>query len=131
MTAMHPTKRRILSVEGDKFIGEVTKDLLEQAGYEVRLASKVAEGLRRATSERFNLIIICYMLRDGMGLELCREIRQFDPHTPILLFVSADQKLELRPKVGLCVQGYLEKPLGIRDLVATVSRLLKVEQSED
>ena len=129
MTVMHPTKTRILSVEGDKFIREVTKDLLEQAGYEVTLASTVADGLRRATSERFNLILICYTLLDGSGLELCREIRQFDPHTPILFFVSADEKLELSLEAGLCAQEFLEKPLGISDLVATVGRLLKVEQS--
>ena len=93
------------------------------------LASTVADGLLRATSERFNLILVCYTLPDGSGLELCQQIRQFDPHTPLLFFVSADEKLEVSREAGLCAQEFLEKPLGISDLVATVDRLLKVKQS--
>ena len=121
---MQLSKQRILSVEGDKFIREVTKDLLEQASYEVTLTSTIADGLQRAKSERFNLIILDHILPDGTGLELCQQIRQFDPDTPILFFASAVQELSQQYVMRIHAQGLLLKPLGIRDLVVTVDRLL-------
>jgi DNA-binding response OmpR family regulator len=95
----------------------------------VVLTSTVADGLRRAARWHFDLIMLSYTLRDGTGLELFQQIRQFDVHTPILFFVSADHKRALLPEVGHCAQGYLVKPPGIYDLVATVDSLLDAGQS--
>ncbi len=80
--------------------------------------------MRRATSERFSLIILDYILPDGSGLELCRAIRRFDPHTPILFFASTAHEIHQQYVMGILAQGLLLKPLGIYDLVETVNSLL-------
>ena len=121
---MQPTKTRILSVEDDEHVRVTIGELLEQAGYEVTPSSTAADGLQRATSERFNLIILDHILPDGTGLELCQQIRQFDPDTPILFFASAVHELSQQYVMRIHAQGLLLKPLGIRDLVVTVDRLL-------
>ena len=121
---MHQTKTHILSVEDDEHVRALIGELLEQAGYEVTLVSTSADGLRRAKSERFSLIILDDLLPDGTGLELCQHLRRFDPHTPILFFASAAPELGQQYVRSIHAQGLLLKPLGIRDLVATVGRLL-------
>ena len=114
----------ILSVEDDEHVRALIGELLEQAGYEVTLVSTSADGLQRAKSERFSLIILDYILPDGTGRELCQQIRQFDPHTPILFFATAAPELNQQYVRSIHAQGVLLKPLGIRDLVTTVDRLL-------
>ena len=121
---MQSSKQRVLSVEDDEQVRALIGELLEQAGYEVTLVSTSADGLQRATSERLNLIILDHILPDGTGLELCQQIRQFDPYTPILFFASAAHELDQQYVRSIHAQGLLLKPLGIRDLVATVGRLL-------
>jgi len=128
-TALQPMKPRILNVEDDNLVQDVISGLLEQAGYEVALSSTLADGLWQVQSEHFNLIILDYVLPDGTGLELCRAIRRFDPHTPILFFASEDHGLNQQWAVSVSAQGCLTKPLGIYDLVATVARLLDEAQS--
>lgn len=126
---MQPIKQRILSVEDNEQVCVVIRELLEQAGYKVTPASTAIDGLRRAKSERFSLIILDCILRDGSGLELCQQIRQFDPDTPILFFASAAPGLDQQYVISIHAQGLLLKPLGIFDLVATVDSLLNVGQS--
>jgi DNA-binding response OmpR family regulator len=123
---MQPKKQRILSVEDDEQIRVVISELLEQAGYEVKLSGTFADGLRLAAGEPFKLIILNYMLPDGTGLELCHEIRQFDPHIPIIFFASDNNELDIQRERSNFAQDYLTKPAGISDLVATVDRLLNV-----
>ena len=102
---MQPTKKRILSVEDDEQVRAMIGELLEQSGYEVTLASTADDGLRRATSARFSLIILEYILPDGSGLELCRAIRRFDPHTPILFFASTAPSLDQQHLMSIHAQG--------------------------
>ena len=126
---MQSSKQRVLSVEDDEQVRALIGELLEQAGYEVTLVSTSADGLQRAKSERFSLIILDHILPDGTGLELCQHLRRFDPHTPILFFASAAHELDQQHVMSIHAQGLLLKPLGIRDLVATVDKLLDVGQS--
>ena len=125
---MHPTKMRILSVEDDEQVCVVIRELLAQAGYKVTPACTAVNGLRRAKSERFSLIILDCILPDGSGFELCQQIRRFDPDTPILFFASAVHGLDQQYVMSIHAQGLLVKPLGIYDLVATVDSLLDVGQ---
>ena len=41
-----------------------------------------------AGNERFDLYILGGELSDGTGLELCRKIREFDPHTPVIFYAE-------------------------------------------
>jgi CheY-like chemotaxis protein len=126
---MQPTKQRILSVEDNEQIRVVISELLEQAGYEVELSSTLADGLRRAAGGRFNLIILNYMLPDGTGLELCNEIRQFDPHIPIIFFASNNAEIDIQRERSNCAQGYLTKPADISNIVSTIDGLLNAGRS--
>ena len=44
--------------------------------YEVALAFSMAEGLRKAVSQDFDLVLLDYHRRDGTGPELCKQIRE-------------------------------------------------------
>lgn len=121
---MQPTKRRILCVDDDDDTCFMLSALLGQAGYEVLTASGVAEGLRLARGGRFDLYILDNRFTDGTGLDLCRQIREFDDTTPILFFSGLAQESDRQRGLGAGAQGYLIKPNDLDKLVETVARLI-------
>jgi Response regulator containing CheY-like receiver, AAA-type ATPase, and DNA-binding domains len=79
-----PRKKRVLCVDDNTDTCALVSETLK--GWKVAAEHTIDEGLRRATAERFDLILLDYHLPDGNGLDLCRQIRSFDVGTPILMF---------------------------------------------
>src|SRR5882762_9870546 len=69
----------------------------------------MADGLRIAKVEPFDLFILDLRLPDGRGTELCVKIREFDRTTPII-FYSGDTEEQLRSELKCAAQEYVMKP---------------------
>jgi CheY-like chemotaxis protein len=80
-------RKRILLVEDHAESRELVEFSLKE--YAVICASDFDEGLSLAQQQKFDLFILDNWLPDRSGVELCRIIREFDPHTPILFCSSA------------------------------------------
>lgn len=117
-------KMRILCVEDNADVREIMIVLLEHAGYEVVTASTATSGLKLAEQDDFDLIILGNWLQKKSGVELCRQIRSFDTHTPILFFSNADYEAYVQEAIDAGAQGYLIKPRGIEYLIESVKGLI-------
>jgi DNA-binding response OmpR family regulator len=62
--------------------------LSQQFNYEVTTARTLADAVRLAKGERFDLYLLDYLLPDGTAFDLCRLIREFDSVTPALLYAA-------------------------------------------
>ena len=67
---------RILLVEDDPSIREVTAIGLRNAGFTVDTAADGRQGLDRFAAEPFDLVLLDVMLPRLDGLEVCRAIRR-------------------------------------------------------
>ena len=122
---MQGGKRRILCAESNKDVGDLIVLLLERKGYAVETVQTAADCLKLAVAERFDLYVLNDSYIDGDSLELCRELREMDPATPVLLF-SLDSTGHHAPgprEAG--VQLYLSKTSDFVALVQTIDRLLR------
>jgi DNA-binding response OmpR family regulator len=90
----------------------------------------IAEGLTLAKKEHFDLILLDWFFGDGTGLELCRMIRAFDSETIILFYSGVVDKAEIQQAISGGAQGFLVKPIGIEDLVLTVSRFVNNDSGQ-
>ena len=106
---------RILVVEDHDDTRLMMAAMLGARGY--------GEGLRLAGDGRHDLILLDYRYADGTGAELCRQIRESDPDTPILFFSGVDPKLQ-REALSCGAQGFVLKP-NFDDLWGEVSRALR------
>jgi DNA-binding response OmpR family regulator len=115
-------RARILLVDDE----EDARDLatLTLSEYTLICASDFDEGLRIARLRYFDLYTLNSWLPDKSGVELCRAIREFDPHTPILFYSAAAYAKDTQE--GLCAgaQAYLSKPINPDELRQTVSQLI-------
>jgi len=116
--------RRLLLVEDDYAVAMGVRYALEQEGWDVTVASTVAEAREAFDSIDFALTVVDIGLPDGSGLDLCREWRRRSP-LPILFLTARD--LELDRVLGLELGGddYVTKPFSTRELVARVRALYR------
>ena len=56
---------------------------------EVVTGSTIESGVALAGSQKFDLYLLDSWLPDGSGLDLCRQIREFDKATPIIFYSAA------------------------------------------
>ena len=115
---------RILLVEDDPRLAQLTKDFLEQNGYEVlHLAS--GEGLQACVADSPpDLVILDIMLPGKDGFTLCREIR---PHYqgPILMMTAKSSDFDQVLGLEIGADDYVIKPVEPRVLLARVTALLR------
>jgi len=124
MITPNKERNRILLVEDHEDAREIVAFNLEE--YELFYALDFAEGLRLAKQRYFDLYILDNRLPDGTGVELCRLIRRFDPHTPILFYSACAYKRDLQAAFSAGAQAYLIKPVSFDELTRAVAQLTSV-----
>jgi DNA-binding response OmpR family regulator len=114
-------KKRILFVEDQQDNWEIVA--LNLAECVVVYACNFDEGLRLARRGYYDLYILDNWLPGRSGVELCRAIREFDPHTPILFYSAAAYESDKREGLRAGAQAYLTKPVSFDELTRAVARL--------
>lgn len=110
---------RILIVEDELAIAELEKDYLELSGFDVEVATDGTEGLAKALTEDYNLVILDLMLPGVDGFEICRRIRA-EKNTPIIMVSAKKDDIDKIRGLGLGADDYMTKPFSPSELVARV-----------
>ena len=121
---------RILCVEDDADSREVITILLGLWGYEVVTASGPTDGLELAQQHSFALMLLDNWYEQGTGVELCKQIRQFDTNTPIIFYSASAYEDDVQKAMEAGAQGYLFKPTDIQELVQTIEGLTNPEKRQ-
>ncbi len=115
-------KARILLVDDEEDARELATLTLSE--YTLICARDFDEGLRIARMGYFDLYIMDSWLPDKSGAELCRAIREFDPHTPIMFYSAAAYERDMQEGLCASAQAYLSKPIIPDELRQMVSQLI-------
>ena len=116
---------RVLVIEDDRTISSFIANGLRQEGFVAETAADGVEGLDRARSQSWDVIIVDVMLPRLDGLSLVEALRRANVLTPVL-FLSARHTVDDRVK-GLQSGGddYLTKPFAFPELLARVQALMR------
>ncbi len=76
---------KILIIEDERRVANLIKKGLEEYHYNAELAMEGIQGRKMALSEEYDVIIMDILLPDMNGLDLCKQIRQAKPQTPIIM----------------------------------------------
>ncbi len=128
MTNSNREKKHILLVEDEEDARELVSFTLTE--HALICARDFDEGLHLAYMRYFDLYILDNWLPDGFGVELCRAIREFDPHTPILFYSAAGYAGDIREAMRAGAQAYLVKPVSPDELRRAGARLLSVAREK-
>ena len=115
---------RILLVEDDTRIVAFVKRGLEAEGYMVDVAQDGQEGLALGMGN-YALILLDLLLPVMSGLEVCKNLRNHQIHTPILMLTSKVGVQEKLDGFQLGADDYLTKPFVFEELLARIRALLR------
>ena len=116
---------KILYVEDDKTLAFLTKDSLEDQGFDVRHEEDGEMAYKAFKSQEFDICLIDVMMPKKDGFTLAQDIRKLNTHIPII-FLTAKSLLQDKMK-GFDIGGddYITKPYSMEELAMKIKVFLK------
>jgi two-component system, OmpR family, response regulator MtrA len=115
---------RILLVEDDPSIREVTAIGLDAAGFAVTTASDGVEGLERFRADPFDLVLLDVMLPRLDGYEVCRQIRRSST-VPVVMLTARADTMDVVVGLEAGADDYVRKPFEVPELIARIRAALR------
>ncbi len=121
---------RILIVEDDERLADLTKEYLESNGLVVSVESNGAQAVDRIKNEKPDLVVLDLMLPGEDGLTICRKVRPFY-NDPILMLTARTDDLDQVLGLEMGADDYMSKPVRPRVLLARIRALLRRVKEHD
>ena len=115
---------RILLIDDDVELCSLLEELLKRESFEIRMEHDGAQGLDRALSGQFDLIVLDVMLPGLDGFEVLRQLRR-SSMVPVLLLTARGEDVDRIVGLELGADDYLPKPFNPRELTARIRAILR------
>src|SRR5689334_10621624 len=115
---------KVLLVEDDLDLREVTTYALRRAGFNVVTASDGQYALTQTENERPSIILLDVNLPKIDGFEVCRRIRQ-DYDTPIIMLTARVDEEDIVRGLHLGADDYVGKPFSPKQLIARMKAIMR------
>ena len=110
---------RVLIIEDEASIAELERDYLIVSGFTAVTERNGSEGLKKALSEDWDLVILDLMLPGVSGFDICKKIRA-EKNIPILMVSARKDDIDKIRGLGLGADDYMTKPFSPGEMVARV-----------
>jgi len=115
---------KVLVVEDDVDLLDLTTYALRREGYSVLPALDGAQALHRWEADRPDIILLDGNLPKLNGFEVCRRIRH-ECETPIIMLTARDEEEDVLRGLQLGADDYVTKPFSMRQLAARMKTVLR------
>ncbi len=131
--AGNPPALRALVVEDDSVTQQLSARMLQQLGFQARVAENGQQALDLLARERYDAVLLDYNLADMPGAELARQIAARSPagKRPYLVALSAHSHDELRVLFSNApIDAFLAKPVPLAALRSTLAKVAPLQHGD-
>lgn len=115
---------KILIVEDEQNLARFIELELQHENYDIDIEYDGRQGLNKALSNTYDLILLDLMLPSINGLEICRQIRQ-NQTTPIIIITAKSDTYDKVAGLDYGADDYIVKPFDIEELLARIRAMLR------
>ncbi len=113
------TKKKILIVEDEKNIAMVLAYNIKKEGFDCDIAYDGEDGLTKAITGSYDLILLDIMLPKMNGFEVCEKIR-YKSQVPIIFVTAKEEEKDKIFGLETGADDYVTKPFSFRELLARI-----------
>ncbi|MRT92449.1 sigma-54 dependent transcriptional regulator [Ancylomarina sp. 16SWW S1-10-2] len=122
---------KILIIDDDPTICIMLQGLLNKKGFESDIAFSANEGLKKFKSFKPNLVISDFRLPDINGLDLLKQIKSLNPHTPVIIMTSYAEIRTAVNAIKLGAYEYITKPLNPEEILILIKSAISKSGKKD
>lgn len=111
--------KRILIIEDDLDIAELERDYLQLNGYKAEIVQDGLQGLKKAVSGMYDVVVVDLMLPNKNGFEIIKEIRR-SKEIPIIVVSARNDDIDKIRGLDFGADDYLTKPFSPAELAARI-----------
>jgi two-component system, OmpR family, alkaline phosphatase synthesis response regulator PhoP len=117
--------KNILLVEDDPQITALLHLHLNSPAHSVTSSERGKDALKKIEQNHYDLIILDITLPDISGLQICKQLREQDNKTPIIMLTSRSDESDKVLALEMGADDYITKPFGVLELIARTKALLR------
>ena len=114
----------VLVVDDEEALAELNAEVIENAGYKVKISHDAAEALTMMKLQSFDLVMSDVVMPGMNGYELASKIRQDYPEIKIIISSGYDESIRFDGEKGGLYDKILEKPVNRIRLLECLAQLL-------
>jgi two-component system, OmpR family, alkaline phosphatase synthesis response regulator PhoP len=122
---------RLLVVEDEEHLAFSLQFNFEAEGYAVTVATCLRDARGHLADASYDLIVLDMMLPDGLGIDLCRELRVGGDHTPVLFLTAKGAPDDVVAGLDAGADDYVTKPFVLVELLTRVAAMLRRQRWND
>ncbi|MDR3560700.1 MAG: response regulator transcription factor [Negativicutes bacterium] len=115
---------RILIIEDDLDIAELERDYLQLNGYKADIEQDGLQGLKKAVSGMYDVVVVDLMLPHKDGYEIIKEIRK-NQEIPVIVVSAKSEDIDKIRGLDYGADDYLTKPFSPAELTARIKAHIK------
>lgn len=115
----------VLIIEDDPDLNANIKEALEEENYNVDAAFDGQIGFKWLKQKNYSCVILDVNLPYMNGFQICKEFREFNTKTPIIMLTALGELEDKIEGYKLGADDYLTKPFYMKELILRVNSLIK------
>ncbi len=120
---------KVLLIEDDNNLGKSINDFLAGEQFDVNWVTSLS-GAKKMDLEKYNLVILDWMLPDGQGVDFLKDIRNDGNKTPVIMLTAKTDLIDKVVGLETGANDYMTKPFEPRELLARIRVQLRQSDTQ-
>jgi two-component system NtrC family response regulator len=121
----------ILIIDDDPFVCDMLTSVISEMGHSTARSNSIEEGLRRAVSAKYDVVLLDVGLPDGNGLDAIPWLQKIEPAPQIIIITGSGDHNGAELAIRNGAWDYIQKPGSIDDMTLPIMRAIQYREERE